>query len=62
MERAKLESFESGANRHPLLDRRKQECLQLEKELIRQREAGELKAREVTTLLARLESHKFDGM
>ena len=44
-----------------MLDRRKQECLSLEKELIRQREVADLKAREVTSLLQRIEAHKFDN-
>ena len=61
-DQAKLEAFESGANTNVALSRQKQECLTLEKELIKEREAFEMKSREVTTLLQRIESQKFDNM
>jgi len=45
-----------------VVNKRKQECLNLEKELIKEREAFELKSREVTSLLHRLESKKLEQM
>ena len=59
---AKLESFESGANKQILLDRKKKECLTLEKDLILAREACDNKSREITSLMQKNEAYKFDGL
>lgn len=61
-DQARLEAYENGTNTNAALSKRKQECLTLEKELIKEREAYELKSREVATLLQRVESQKFDQM
>ena len=45
-----------------MLNKRRQECLTLEKELIKEREVCEQKSREVTNLLQRLESIKLEDM
>ena len=58
----KLARLENGVMRAAQLDKAKQERLTLEKELIKQREVADLKTREVSSLLQRVEAHKFDDM
>ena len=59
---AKVESITSGALRSVSIEKAKQDNLSLEKELIRSREALDLKQREITSLQQRLQANKFDEM